>query len=587
MGVAAILVILCGVGALSYRVLREENADEAWVSHAHRVIETLDALLTDLVDAETGQRGFLLTGKSSYLQPYSSALARLQSEIDATRKFTADDPGQQRRLDRMTPLIASTLAELRKTISLRREQGMAASLAVVQTGEGKHSMDQIRSLISQMKQEETEHLKQRLTRDGVTTRNARFLILGGYSFSLAILLAAGLLVYQQMGKRARAEVELGHSEERFRMMVLNVEDYAIYLLDPSGHVLTWNIGAERMKGYREEEIIGKHDSIFYTPEDRSSSLPERNLEIADREGHLLAEGWQVRKDGSRFWASVVWTALRNETGDLRGFGKVMRDLTTQKQNEEEMKVRNGQLQTANKELEAFCYSVSHDLRAPLRSIDGFSQAVLEDQADRLDDQGKAYLGRIRAATQRMGDLIDDLLNLSRVTRAEISCKPTDLSEMALSVIAELRRQQPTRQVELVVAPDLRANVDPRLMRIVMENLLGNSWKFTSKREHARIEFGCTGQNGSSALFVRDNGAGFDPAYSHRLFGAFQRLHAMSEFPGTGIGLATIQRIIHRHGGSVWAEGAVDRGATFYFRLQSIVISEEENCGVKPDSAGRG
>ena len=231
-----------------------------------------------------------------------------------------------------------------------------------------------------------------------------------------------------------------------------------------------------------------------------------------------------------------------------------------------MAVQNDQLESANRELEAFCYSVSHDLRAPLRGIDGFSQALLEDYAGQLDDKGKEYLQRVRAAVQRMGALIDDLLNLSRITRGDMRREPMDLSQVARSIADELRTTEPNRTAEFVIAPGLQAQGDPRLMRVVLENLLRNAWKFTSKRNGARIEFGRTADNGHSAFFVKDNGAGFDPNYSSRLFGAFQRLHSASEFPGTGVGLATVQRIILRHGGKVWAQGDVDLGATFFFEL---------------------
>ncbi len=228
--------------------------------------------------------------------------------------------------------------------------------------------------------------------------------------------------------------------------------------------------------------------------------------------------------------------------------------------------RTAQLEAANKELEAFSYSVSHDLRAPLRSIDGFSQALLEDYADRLDEQGRDYLSRVRAASQRMAQLIDDMLKLSRVTRAALRREEVDLSALAQEIAAELRRAQPGREVEFTVASGLRTHGDPKLLRIALENLLGNAWKFTGKRSGARIEFGMTHRDSGAAYFVRDNGVGFDMAYAGKLFGAFQRLHDSREFPGTGIGLATVQRVIHRHGGKVWAEGKVEKGATFYFSL---------------------
>jgi light-regulated signal transduction histidine kinase (bacteriophytochrome) len=227
---------------------------------------------------------------------------------------------------------------------------------------------------------------------------------------------------------------------------------------------------------------------------------------------------------------------------------------------------NTEVLAANKELEAFSYSVSHDLRAPLRGIDGFSLALLEDYADKLDDNGRDYLRRVRAATQRMGVLIDDLLNLSRVTRTELRRENSDLGVIARSISEELQKTHPERCVEFRIEQGLEAYVDPHLTRIALENLIGNAWKFTSKRESSCIEFGRTGRGRDVTYFVRDNGAGFNSAYADRLFGAFQRLHDKNDFPGTGVGLATVQRIINRHGGRIWAESALGSGATFYFTI---------------------
>ena len=223
-------------------------------------------------------------------------------------------------------------------------------------------------------------------------------------------------------------------------------------------------------------------------------------------------------------------------------------------------------QTANKELEAFSYSVSHDLRAPLRGIDGFSQALLEDCADALPAQGQDYLRRIRAAAQRMAELIDDLLQLSRVSRGDFRRERVDLSAMFMSLIGELRRSDPERAVEVHVASEVTAVADPRLIRITLENLVGNAWKFTTKTAAPVIELGVREDGGDQVYFIRDNGAGFDMKYVDRLFGAFQRLHTDKEFPGTGIGLATVQRIIHRHGGRIWVDAAVGTGACFQFTL---------------------
>ncbi len=234
--------------------------------------------------------------------------------------------------------------------------------------------------------------------------------------------------------------------------------------------------------------------------------------------------------------------------------------------------RTTQLAVANKELEAFSYSVSHDLRAPLRSVDGFSLTLLERYESLFDDKGKHYLHRIRAASQRMGQLIDDLLNLSRVTRSEMQRQTVDLSTIVTEIITDLQQSSEERTVEIKIQPQMIIQGDGRLLRVVLENLLNNAWKFTSKTQHPRIEFGIldrsggVGDGGSGVYFVRDNGAGFEMSYVHKLFGAFQRLHSTDEFPGTGIGLATSQRIIHRHGGEIWAEAEIDRGAAFYFTL---------------------
>jgi two-component system, NtrC family, sensor kinase len=243
---------------------------------------------------------------------------------------------------------------------------------------------------------------------------------------------------------------------------------------------------------------------------------------------------------------------------------------------EQLESKNTELEIKNEELESFSYSVAHDLRAPLRSIDGFSLALLEECGDKLDQAGKEYLQYVRQSTQHMARLIDDLLALSRVTRSALECAETDVSSIARGVAARLAKGCPDRRVDVIVADELVANCDHRLLTIVFENLIGNAWKFTGKRADARIEIGAiegtkaikATRAGPRTYFVRDNGAGFDMSYASKLFGVFQRLHSVAEFEGTGIGLATVQRIVRRHGGRIWAEGAVGRGATFYFTLEA-------------------
>jgi PAS domain S-box-containing protein len=366
------------------------------------------------------------------------------------------------------------------------------------------------------------------------------------------------------------------SEERFRLLVEGVKEYAILMLDPEGNVLSWNAGAERLVGYHADEILGVPISRFY-PADAPALAAEEALAVAARDGQFRQEEWRVRKDGTRFWADVTLTALRDRGGALRGFAMITHDMTERRAADEEIRTLNAELEErvrlrtdelarVVKELEAFSYSVSHDLRAPLRAIDGFSQALLGHGADRLDDEGRHFLDRIRAGARRMSELIDDLLMMSRVSRSEIRRAPLDIGEIAAAIVAELRRRDPERDIEVKIADAMTASGDRRLLTIALDNLIGNAWKFTSRNARARIEVGAEARDGETVYFVRDDGAGFDMAYADKLFGAFQRLHDDAEFEGTGIGLATVQRVILRHGGRVWAEGFPGQGATFFFTL---------------------
>jgi PAS domain S-box-containing protein len=262
----------------------------------------------------------------------------------------------------------------------------------------------------------------------------------------------------------------------------------------------------------------------------------------------------------------------------RQFAVLFSDITTRKTAEAELrsltegleqrvKERTAQLESTNKELEAFSYSVSHDLRGPLRGIDGFSRALAEDYRDRLDETGRHYLERIRGGTQRMGQLIDDLLKLSRINRSELDLAEVDLSELCAKALGDLVRAYPERRVQASIQEGLRIRADRRLLLLVVENLLGNAWKFTARQPDAWIEVGETfAPEGDRCFFVRDNGAGFDMVYAHKLFNAFQRLHSAGEFEGTGIGLAICQRIIHRHGGRIWVASEPEKGATFSFTI---------------------
>jgi PAS domain S-box-containing protein len=383
-------------------------------------------------------------------------------------------------------------------------------------------------------------------------------------------------------KRAEAEVQRLNDDLKERQVALaqangllqtlldNMPDH-IYFKDRDSRFIKNSKSQAMMMGVEDPAlVIGKTDFDFFPQEHAQRSFNEEQNLVNSGQSILDIEERVVWPDGRITWVSTTKLPLRNEEGQITGSFGISRDITERKQAEEALQKSNYQLEAANKELEAFSYSVSHDLRAPLRTIDGFSKAVVEDYGEVLPEEGREHLTRVRKAAQYMSQLIDDLLNLSRVTRAPMKSEVINLSKMAQGIIEELQRTQNERKVKFINKPNLNVRGDSHLLQAVLENLLNNAWKFTSKREQAEIEFGSRLEKEETIYFVRDNGAGFDMAYTSKLFGAFQRLHAMTDFPGTGVGLATVQRIIHRHGGRIWAEAELDKGATFLFTLAGTV-----------------
>lgn len=341
---------------------------------------------------------------------------------------------------------------------------------------------------------------------------------------------------------------------------------AVISIDMEGFLTSWNLGAERLFGYTAQQIIGRNSCVLF-PNAQAVLNPQH---IQDNQGF---EAQIQRKGGDRLFAHLSISALHNAAQEISGYACYAMDISARKQAEALVARRTTELEASNRELEAFSYSVSHDLRAPLRSIDGFSQALIEDCGEKLDQTGHEYLGRIRRAAQRMGLLIDDMLCLARVTRSDMRYAHVNLSDLAESVATDLERPDSTAHLTINVQPGLSAFGDPALLRIVMENLLGNAIKFTGKTPNPKIAVGAEQRKDSLVYYVRDNGAGFDMAFAGKLFGAFQRLHRAEEFPGTGIGLATVKRIIRRHGGEVWAESTVGKGSMFYFTLPSSQLDE--------------
>ena len=378
-------------------------------------------------------------------------------------------------------------------------------------------------------------------------------------------------------ERKHAEESL-NEEREFLRKVIDTAPGMIFLKDWDGRYVLANKALCDYYGTTLEGLIGKTDADFVKNGEEAVRLLQDDREVMrTRHEKRIPEEPVTTLDGQTRWFTSIKVPLINDNGTCDRILGVAVDITERKEIREELfrlnaelekrvAERTAQLEVINKELEAFSYSVSHDLRAPLRHVREFSKALQVDYGERLDAQGKDYLQRVVAASRRMERLIDDLLELSHLSRREIRKEGVDLSALAQSVAGDLAAKEPARRVEFVIAQGLSAKADPGLLRIVMENLMSNAWKFTRKHPAARIEVGVMRQGDQTVYFVRDDGAGFDMANAAQLFGAFQRLHAAEEFEGSGIGLATVARIINRHGGRIWAEGAVEKGATFYFTL---------------------
>jgi PAS domain S-box-containing protein len=389
---------------------------------------------------------------------------------------------------------------------------------------------------------------------------------------ICIVSVTGLALAAAISERDIAQATLSQ-KEKILADIAEGAPVSLLRLRADGIIQWANLAELELLGYTQDEYIGKNSADFYDNPGEGREVLERLTRgdtLRDYETRLRA------RDGSLRIVLINSSASYREDGTLLHARLFTHNITGRRRADEEnhrlnlelekrVQQRTAQLEAANKELEAFSYSVSHDLRAPLRALRGFTEALLELHSSQLDSRGQEFLRRACNASNQMDRLIEDLLKLSQVSRGDLQYQEVNLSLIAGEIAAELAASDPARKVEFVIAPDCAADGDPRLVRVALDNLMRNAWKFSGKRPDARIEFGLT-DDPETAFFVRDNGAGFDMTFAKRLFGVFQRLHAASDFPGTGIGLATVQRIIHRHGGRSWAVGAINQGATFYFTL---------------------
>ena len=363
--------------------------------------------------------------------------------------------------------------------------------------------------------------------------------------------------------------DVGASSDELALLIETVTDYAIFLLDPEGRIRTWNRGAERIKGYTAQEIIGAHFSRFYTPEDQARGHPDHELRVAVRDGRYEEEGWRVRKDGTRFWANAIITPLRGQDGELVGFGKVTRDLTARREAQEALRAANEQLRRSNEELDRFASVAAHDLSDPLRTVSGFAELLAHQE---LPAEAAAYVGHIVATAERMSRLLADLLEYARAGEAALSAEPVSLCEAAGRVMAMLAAAVGARGAEVVedlpeaaVVLALHGDVE-----LVLQNLIANALKFGAATPH--VEVAAAPVDGGWRLTVVDNGPGIAPADQERIFAPFERAHPELSRGGTGLGLAICQRLVRRHGGQLGVESEPGQGATFWVLLPAAVAT---------------
>jgi PAS domain S-box-containing protein len=568
-GVSFVLAILSLAVVVVGSRLSEERLREATraVTHTREVLEKLGEISTHLSEVESGARSFAISGKQSHLDPFYTAAKAVPDDVAELEALLRDDPAALSRVSEIEPVINKHIKAMKDMVDLGNKNLFRGSAQRKLTDQGNMLMEEIRTAFGALEKTQRARLAQQQI--AMTARAERVTMIGLAGSMLAGVLVLGFGALGLHAINGKAKIE-----QKLERLLGSMPD-ALVIVNAEGKIISSNAQTGKLFGYTERELQGENMALLVPERIRQTQRQYYAgffLEGGDRVAETTMELCGLRKDGREFPVEISTKPLVAEKGRL--VTSAIRDISERKQAEKqisrlnkELRDRAAELEAANKELEAFSYSVSHDLRSPLQNIDSFSQILIEEYANRLDADGRDYVQRLRGSCQHMEEIIDALLVLSNMARHELVPDRVDLSTLANAVATELKQKDPDRLVDWVIAEGLTVEGDTGLLRVVLENLFGNAWKFTAKRPRARIEFGALPQcNGARTYFVRDDGAGFDMARASQLFAPFKRLHDQSQFRGTGIGLATVQRVIRRHRGKIWAESAVDKGATFCFTL---------------------
>jgi PAS domain S-box-containing protein len=556
LGFITAIAIISWFGITSF-LNNKKSADTAqWVAHTNRVLYHSEEILALNIDLESGRRA--LTGMEEFLEPTINSANVLQEHFRSLRNLTADNQSQLSRIDALENLLKKKLAFVLSAIDTRKRAGLEKVLVLNASLQGKKLTDQVRFILTQVQNEENQLLEKRtaMAEGKAEQFNAAF---GGMLFAtVVILVLVFYMIHVNLKARKQAENSLRETSDKIQYLYDN-SPCGYHSIDAEGKFIEINKTWLEWVKYTREDVVNKmYFEQILTPE--SAALFKENFKRLQQDGFIRNVVFEVmRRDGSTFPILLNASAVYDDKKKfIKGMSTAL-DYTEQKKSLDKIEL-------LSQELESFAYSVSHDLRAPLRSIDGYTQILLEDFAHRLDDEGKRVLNVVVNNARRMGTLIDDLLDFSRVGRKDVVKTIVNTENMVQSVLSELRSIENGRLIEAVIHPLEPCEADPNLLRQIWVNLISNALKYTRKRSKAEIEI--SSQKGANEIIfkIKDNGTGFDMQYSHKLFGVFQRLHRQQDFEGTGVGLAIVHRIVTRHGGRVWAEGEVDKGAAFYFTL---------------------
>jgi len=575
--VLAALFIMASVTLISWNSISSFTRREELVGHSYLILSNINRMLSFLEDEETGERGYLLTGSPAYLAPYEEAVKRSKNEFLLLKNLTRNDPVQQKNLGELLALSERRLTYLKAGVSMRQKYQIPdPDQSHLLMDLAKSDMDRIRLVVRKMVDEESSLLIKRRNESLQQSNRVHLAIFGGYLVAATMIMLALVFLFRELSAHERAEMENRRLTREYEDLYDNAP-CGYHSIDENGLLVRINKTELGWLGYEASEVVGvKYYHEFMTPASRE--IYEQAFERFKKSGMIRDLEFEfARKDGSLFSVLSNATAIRDEQGTFLLSRSVLLDVTDRIRDRkvilelnDRLIAHSHELEAKNRELESFTYSVSHDLRSPLRAIDGFSRIMMEDYGTELEPEGLRLLGIVRENAARMSALIDDLLAFSRMGKTPIEKQWVDMTSLAQKAVSQLALDV-SFSGSILVGDLPRAFGDPSLLFQVFLNLLSNAVKFTKKKEDPVIRVGGEKGAGEVVYSISDNGEGFDMKYYKKLFGVFQRLHAQEDFPGTGVGLAIVQRIVTRHGGRVWAVGKPKEGASFFFAIPVPLI----------------